>query len=66
MQWEGERERSVVVIKDVILCRCMAEGVVDVPGGEADCRCGGGLMGPSKWQMSEQACGGGAIGKDQQ
>lgn len=35
--------------QDVILCRCMEEGVVDVQGaegGQTDCRCGGGLKGP--------------------
>lgn len=31
---EKERERGVVLIKDVILCRCMEEGVVDVQGAE--------------------------------
>lgn len=33
-----------MLTKDVILCRCMQEGVVDVQGtlGETDCRCGGG------------------------
>lgn len=29
-----EQERGVVLIKDVILCRCMEEGVVDVQGAE--------------------------------
>lgn len=48
MLWQ-ERGREGVLTKDVILCRCMMEGVVDVQGAEwgrqiADV--GGGEKGP--------------------